>query len=57
MPPCLPSSAFAIRRIVLDRAGIALEAEGTTTNAVCPGCGVMSQQVHDRYDRHATDLP
>ena len=57
MPPCLPSSAFAIRRIVLDGTVIALEAEATTTAAACPACGVVSQQIHDRYDRHPADLP
>lgn len=57
MPPCLPSSAFAIRRLVLDGTAVTLEAEATTTSAACPSCGVISQQIHDRYDRHPSDLP
>jgi transposase len=48
---------FAIRRIVLDGADVTLEAEATTTSAACPACGVRSQQIHDRYDRHPGDLP
>lgn len=57
MPPCLPSSAFAIRRIILDGTTIVLEAEATTRTARCPTCGVISQQIHDHYDRHPSDLP
>lgn len=57
MPPLLPVSSFAIRRIVLHGTTIALEAEATATSAVCPSCGVLSHQVHDRYDRHPADLP
>ncbi len=56
MLPCLPSS-FAIRRIVLAGTVVMLEAEATAAAAPCPACGVMSQQIHDRYDRHPTDLP
>jgi hypothetical protein len=57
MPPYLPSSSFAIRRIVLDGTAVTLEAEATTTTAACPACGIISQQIHDRYDRHPQDLP
>jgi transposase len=57
MPPLLPASSFVIRRMVLDHTGITLEAEATTTSASCPGCGTVSQQIHDRYDRHPADLP
>jgi transposase len=57
MPPCLPSSSFAIRRVVLDGSAVTLEAEATTSSAACPACGVLSQQIHDHYDRHPTDLP
>ena len=57
MPPCLPSSAFAIRRIMLDGTTIVLEAEAATRTATCPTCGELSQRVHDRYDRHPADLP
>src|SRR5947209_1143252 len=57
MPPLLPVSSFAIRRMVLDRTTITLEAEATTTSARCPTCGTVSHQIHDRYDRHPTDLP
>ncbi|HLJ67529.1 MAG TPA: transposase family protein [Chloroflexota bacterium] len=57
MPPLLPASPFAIRRMVLDRTTITLEAEATTSAAACPTCGTTSHQIHDRYDRHPTDLP
>jgi transposase len=57
MPPYLPSSSFAIRRIVLDGTAVTLEAEATTTTAACPACGNISQRIHDRYDRHPQDLP
>lgn len=57
MPPCLPSSAFGIRRLVLDGTTIILEAAATARGARCPSCGEMSQQIHDHYDRHPTDLP
>ena len=57
MPPCLPSSSFAVRRIVLDGSTVRLEAEATTPTAACPACGVISQQIHDLYDRHPSDLP
>jgi len=57
MPPYLSSSSFAIRRIVLDGTAVTLEAEATTTTAACPACGIISQQIHDRYDRHPQDLP
>src|SRR5579859_308717 len=56
MLPCLPSS-FVIRRIVLAGTDVMLEAEATAAAVPCPACGVMSQQIHDRYDRHPTDLP
>jgi glycosyltransferase involved in cell wall biosynthesis len=36
---------------------VTLEAEATTTTAACPACGIISQQIHDRYDRHPQDLP
>ena len=57
MPPYLSSSSFAIRRIVLDGTAVTLEAEATTTTAACPACGIISQRIHDRYDRHPQDLP
>lgn len=57
MPPLLPVSSFAIRRMVLDGTTITLEAEATTPSAPCPTCGTVSQQIHDRYDRHPADLP
>lgn len=57
MSPCLRSSSLAIHRIVLDGPAIVLEAEGTTTSACCPACGVVSQRIHDHYVRHPADLP
>lgn len=57
MPPLPPVSSFAIRRMVLDRTTLTLEAEATTPCAPCPRCGTISHQIHDRYDRHPTDLP
>ena len=56
MPPLLPVSSFAVRRMVVDHTMVTLEAEATTPSAACPTCGSASQRIHDRYNRHPADL-
>src|SRR5579864_90817 len=54
--PFAPAS-LAIRLVRLNGPTIVLEAAATTPMACCPDCGTPSRQIHDRYQRHPTDLP
>lgn len=51
------TSSVAIRRVMLDRETVVLDAEGVAEAASCPACGARSSSVHDRYHRRPTDLP
>lgn len=50
-------SAIVIRRIALDGETVVLEVAGRAEAAHCPGCGMLSRRVHDRYVRRPLDDP
>lgn len=50
-------SPLTIGLVRLSGSTIVLEAAATTPAACCPACGMRSVQIHDRYQRHPTDLP
>jgi transposase len=44
-----------IDRITLKTGRVRIEAATTSSNALCPGCGVTSTRVHSRYTRRLVD--
>jgi transposase len=52
-----PGAAVVVRRIVVDAAGVTLEAVGGADRARCPACGTLSDRVHDRHRRRPLELP
>lgn len=50
-------AAIVIRRIALDGETVVLEVAGRAEDARCPGCGTLSNRVHDRYVRRPLDEP
>jgi transposase len=57
MLPIDADAALGVSRITLAGRVVALEAAGLSEAAACPGCGTVSDSVHDRYRRRPLDLP
>ncbi len=57
MFPIAADSPFSIEQVRLDGEVVVLEVVGTAPDGRCPGCGVTSRSVHDRYTRRPFDLP
>jgi transposase len=57
MLPLDADAALGITQIRLNGPVVVLEAAALTANAACPGCGVLSGSIHDRYVRRPLDLP
>src|SRR4029078_8541891 len=57
MLPLDPDAALGITQIRLNGPIVVLEAAALTASAPCPGCGVLSGSIHDRYVRRPLDLP
>ena len=54
-PSALVPPGFAVEGAVLD-GGAVTTVRGTDATSVCPGCGVVSQQVRSRHRRRLADL-
>lgn len=52
MPP-----GFVVVETASDDGGTFITAPPIAKASSCPGCGILSDQIHSRYQRHLTDLP
>ncbi len=48
---------FAIEKITSQAQAMLIHVKTTASEARCPGCGHLSQQIHSRYQRTLADLP
>jgi transposase len=52
-----PSCAVRLTEVTLEQASVRLHLTATVPPAACPRCTVSSSSIHNRYQRHLTDLP
>jgi transposase len=52
-----PSCAVRLTAVTLEQASVRLQLTATVPPAACPRCTVSSSSIHNRYQRHLTDLP